>query len=197
MIQRRQERQRRVRIRAAWTKTPPTSSNTCLFPSLGPGPSTYADGGALRPPGPRRVWSPLTPATLSPPPSESPPFSRQALPHRPLPQGPGRSGPAVPWTRLPPATSLAPHPGPLPTPSPIWTSPGGWFRGGLSSRCPAVTCRAADRRRDRVGGGEEGKTDTRPLSGQRSPPPHPVSPCPHPAPSESVVRPPPHPAPTQ
>lgn len=36
---------------------------------------------------------------------------------------------------------------------------------------PAVTCGAADRRRDRVGGGEEGKTDTRPFSGHRPPPP--------------------------
>lgn len=127
------------------------------LPESGPGYSNLRWPRVSSAPGTplRLVVPPRPPHTLSPPPSESPPFSRQALPQRPLPLGPGRGGLAVPRTRLPQAPSLSPHPGPLPNPTPTWTSPGGWLLGILSSRCPAVTCGAADRQ-DRVGGGERG-----------------------------------------
>ncbi|XP_072812046.1 uncharacterized protein [Vicugna pacos] len=140
VIHRRQERQRRVRILGVRTKTPPTGSNTCLSPTLGSGPPTYAGRGSLRPPTPRRVWSP-------PPPPR--PLLQKAhhFPGRPCHAGLSRSGRggAGRWCGGPGSLPRPPWRPTRPTPSPTWTSPGGWLLGVPSSRCPAVTCRQTPR----------------------------------------------------
>lgn len=152
VMQRRRERQSESESAPPGLRPRPRVPAARLFPGPGPSPAASADRGPAAP-GPRRVRFPSHP----PPPCRPLLPKAHHFPGRPChtgfsPQGPGGAGRRCrgPGLRQPPAPPSRPAGRPFPT----WTSPGGWFRGGLPlpGALPG-TCGAADRRRDRVGGG--------------------------------------------